>query len=568
VRIGVEGIGVMVEACRAGEIVTRLLAMRRGVMRQKGAFSVFLLLLLIGACASTGHRHSSDPAEALFAGAYREIRDYYLDPVRVDVLARAGIDSLASGTGLRLDETGGAVQLVDQGVVVGAWQAPAPEDADGWAQITAAAIAAARRHDAVADGTAPVAGSVAGPGAGDELLYQRVFDGITAKLDRFTRYVGAVSARDQKAARDGFGGIGITVAYDQAEPRITSVLVGGPSARAGLRVGDIIVAIDGMPTAGLGQRDITDRLRGRAYTRVGLAIRRSDHDPALLVSVQRSFIVPASVTSERDGNIAIFQVAVFNHDTAKTLALQLDRLEKEMGHDLKGIVLDLRGNPGGLLDQAVDTAGLFLDHGDIVSANGRHPTSIQNFTASGTDRAHGLPIIVLVDGGSASSAEIVAAALQDVGRAVVVGSSSFGKGTVQMVITLENTGELTLTWARLITPSGYILHHHGIVPAFCTSEAGGSAAAPTDEHAAVAQVIERGLHPVLPSAKRPRVSLDDAGWAELRASCPAETDDPPTDLAVAKALLDKPGDYAQALGLPGVAVAHDPDTNSERSALQ
>lgn len=563
---------MMAEACRAGGIAKRVSflcrgGVRRGFMRRRGAVAVFLLLLLIGACASTGHRHSTDPAEALFAGAYREIRDYYLDPVKIDVLARAGIDQLAAGTGLRLDDAGGSVQLVDQGAVVGTWQAPGPEDADGWAHITAAAIGAARSHDPAL--TATAAGPGPGPRPGDEQLYERVFDGITGKLDRFTRYVGAAPARDQKAARDGFGGIGITVSYDQAEPRITSVLLGGPSARVGLRVGDVIVAIDGGPTAGLGPRDITDRLRGRAYTRVGLAIRRSDHEPATLVSVQRSFIVPASVTSARDGDLAIFQVTVFNHDTAKTLASQLDRLEKEMGHDLKGIVLDLRGNPGGLLDQAVDVAGLFLDHGDIVSAAGRHPTSIQNFTASGTDRAHGLPIVVLVDGGSASSAEIVAAALQDVGRAVVVGSSSFGKGTVQMVITLENTGELTLTWARLITPSGYILHHHGIVPAFCTSEP--AAAAPpdaADEHALVARVIERGLHPVLPSATRPRVSLDDAGWAELRASCPAETNDPPADLAVAKALLEKPSYYTQALGLPGIAVAHDPDTKSERSALQ
>jgi carboxyl-terminal processing protease len=182
--------------------------------------------------------------------------------------------------------------------------------------------------------------------------------------------------------------------------------------------------------------------------RVGVALAR-DFD------VRRALVVLPTVAMSRVGDIAIFQVLSFNQSTTERLAEALAEARRQTGGRLAGIVLDLRGNPGGLLDQAVSLADLFIREGPIVSTVGRHPASHQYFAASGHSLAPEVPIAVLINGGSASSSEIVAAALQDAGRAVVIGSSSYGKGTVQTVLRLPNDGELTLTWARLVTPSGY-----------------------------------------------------------------------------------------------------------------
>jgi carboxyl-terminal processing protease len=521
-------------------------------------------LLLISACASSSEgshlvdraRFAFDPPAAMFAGTYRQIRDYYVSPVTVESLALAGITALDADTGdLTIDEVDHDVRLLDHGAELSRQPLPDANDAEGWAEVTSAAIAAVRVHDpALTDAT-------------DEQLYQRIFTGITAKLDRFTRYAGRDAAREQKAARDGFGGIGVMLDYHESTPRIISVQADGPAARAGLRPDDHLVTIDGVSTLGLDEHQIIAKLRGKPDTRIVLALSRPQHEGLIRASATRSLIVPVSVTAERDDGIAIFHVAYFNHDTAKSLSDHFAQLQAEMGRSLTGIVLDLRGDPGGLLDQAVGVAGMFLNHGEIVSAVGRHPTSMQNFEAAEHDQTHGLPLVILVDGGTASSAEIVSAALQDEGRAVIVGTSSYGKGTVQMVVTLENAGELTLTWARLVTPSGYILHHHGIVPAFCTSS-GAPIAPPEDGSAQMGRIIEQGLHPLPGIATKPRASLTDAAWEDLRKTCPAEKRNDALDLDIAKRLLKEPTLYAQALSLPGVALAHNPDTAVVRSALQ
>jgi carboxyl-terminal processing protease len=534
---------------------------RQGIGRRRGV-AIGLVLLLISACASNSEgshlvdqaRFAFDPPAAMFAGTYRQIRDYYVNPVTVESLALAGITALDADTGdLTIDEVDQNIRLLDHGVEVSRQKLPDANDAEGWAEVTSAAISAVRAHDpALADAT-------------DEQLYQRIFTGITGKLDRFTRYAGRDAAREQKAARDGFGGIGVMLDYRQPVPRIISIKPDGPAARAGIRLNDDLVAIDGISTVGLDEHQINARLRGKPDTRIALVLSRPQHTSLLRVSTMRSLIVPVSVTAERDDTIAIFHIAYFNHDTAKSLSEQFARLQAEPGPALTGIVLDLRGDPGGLLDQAVGVAGMFLNQGEIVSAVGRHPTSMQNYEAQGHDQTRGLPMVVLVNGGTASSAEIVSAALQDEGRAVIVGTSSYGKGTVQMVVTLENAGELTLTWARLVAPSGYILHHHGVIPAFCTSSSEDSSDDNADQ---MSRILDHGLHPLPGIATQPRASLTDAAWEDLRKSCPTKQPNDTLDLAVAKRLLKEPTLYAQALSLPGIALAHNPDTPAVRSALQ
>jgi carboxyl-terminal processing protease len=526
--------------------------------------AVGLLLFLMAACASTSdgpryatrERFAFDLSGALFANAYRQIHDYYIEPVTIETIAVAGISRLEAADGsFMINEDGPAVLFLDHGKEFNRLKTPDTNDADGWAAVTSAAITAARGH-------APELAH-----ATDEQLYQRVFDGITPKLDRFTRYAGVDAARDQRAARDGFGGIGLTIDYSDAEPRVSSVLPNGPAASAGIKLDDRLIAINGTPVAGLKQAEIVQGLRGKVDTQVILTMKRPQHEQPLAIRVTRRLIVLPTVTAEREDGIAIFRVGVFNHNTAASLAEQLAKLHAEAGRDVKGVVLDLRDNPGGLLDQAVDVASLFLDRGEIISTRGRHPTSKQNFEANDSDRTRGLPMVVLVNGGTASSSEIVAAALQDDGRAVVVGSSSYGKGTVQMVLSLENNGELTLTWAKIYAPSGYLLHQHGIIPTFCTSPEVDPVGEPEEPSSRIVHILERGTHPKPGIATEPRAALSDGDWGELRNACPVEAKDNALDLKIAKRLLRDPTLYAQALSLQNISVAHA-DSPTTHSALQ
>ncbi|HEV8680558.1 MAG TPA: S41 family peptidase, partial [Stellaceae bacterium] len=197
---------------------------------------------------------------------------------------------------------------------------------------------------------------------------------------------------------------------------------------------------------------------------------------------------------------------------------------------------------GGLLDQAVSLANLFISKGPLVSAVGRHPASQQQFTAAGDSIAPQLPIAVLINGGSASASEIVAAALQDVGRAVVIGTSSYGKGTVQTVLRLPNDGELIVTWARLVAPSGYHLQVHGVVPTLCTADL-------RDDASGLADGLQRiaAAGPGAGLALRPRAALDEPGWTALRRSCPPVHTRPAIDLKLAERILADPKVYSQAV---------------------
>jgi carboxyl-terminal processing protease len=212
------------------------------------------------------------------------------------------------------------------------------------------------------------------------------------------------------------------------------------------------------------------------------------------------------------------------------------------GEAVTGVVLDLRGNPGGLLKQSITVADLFVTQGDIVNTRGRHPDSHQHYEATGEDIAHGLPIVVLVDGKSASAAEIVAAALQDRRRAVVIGTTSFGKGTVQTVIRLPNDGEVTLTWSRLVAPSGYVLHGLGVFPAICTSGVS------EDETGVLARRLEQRGKTVAIMESWRKAGLREADRRRtLRAACPAQRRHETLDIEVARRLLDDPALYLRAL---------------------
>lgn len=234
------------------------------------------------------------------------------------------------------------------------------------------------------------------------------------------------------------------------------------------------------------------------------------------------------------GGIAIFRITRFNRDTAARLAAALRR--QEGGSGLRGIVLDLRGDPGGLLKQAVGVARLFIARGPIVATIGRNPASRQFFRASGTATAPAVPLVVLIDGGSASASEIVAAALQDAHRAVVIGSASYGKGSVQTVLPLPNGGELIVTWALLVRSSGSLLARHGVIPNLCTSGLAGAGSA-------LARALSGGWTVPAPAA----AGRSEADWQRLRHACPPRPGDRRVDLAVAERLFADPALYREAL---------------------
>jgi hypothetical protein len=242
-----------------------------------------------------------------------------------------------------------------------------------------------------------------------------------------------------------------------------------------------------------------------------------------------------TIEEAEQGGIAIFRITEFNRDTAAQLAAALRRRERRPG--LRGIVLDLRGDPGGLLKQAVGVSRLFIANGPIIATVGRNPASRQFFQASGTAIAPAIPMVALIDGGSASASEIVAAALQDSHRAVVVGSASYGKGTVQTVLPLSNGGELIVTWALSVRPSGSLLNRHGVIPNVCTSGL-------TGDGQALVRTLPGGWTAPAPSA----TPLDEADWQRLRHACPAKPGNRRVDLAVAERLFADPALYREALG--------------------
>jgi carboxyl-terminal processing protease len=258
-------------------------------------------------------------------------------------------------------------------------------------------------------------------------------------------------------------------------------------------------------------------------------------------------VVPETVTYRREGDIAYFRIYQFNEDTTASLRREFENARNEIGEHLRGVILDLRGDPGGVLDQAVGVADLFMDSGRIVSTIGRNPDSHQYYEATPGDIAQGLPIAILINGNSASASEIVAAALQDSGRAVLIGTNSYGKGTVQTVPRLPNNGEISLTWARYFAPSGYTLNHIGVLPSICTNNGD------QDATELLAELGDGKLNAVPVKARNTTSPEDTPALDKLRATCPAyKSAERAVDLQVAIRLLGQPRLYAEALALAAV----------------
>ncbi|TDI65690.1 MAG: PDZ domain-containing protein [Alphaproteobacteria bacterium] len=516
---------------------------RRGPRPGVNLGAALALVLLLGGCAVADNSHSNfqpDRAERVFATGYANIQDKYIDPVNIADIAFEGIENLDDiDPNLQITKSQNIVHLANGDAPGADIAMPEGRDPHSWARFTTRTIVAARND------------SPALKAADSETIYKTVFSGALLPLDRHSRYVGFRSARNYRAQREGFGGIGVRLDFDGDLPEIVAVLPDTPAKRSPLRSGDIITHVDDRSLIGLGRHNIIWRLRGLQGTTVRLRAIRESSDTPIVVTLRRSLIFNRTVEYERRGSMAVIRVTGFNQRTSRDLEHVVVGLPWNEDPPINGIVLDLRNNPGGLLDQAVAVADAFLRKGRIVSTRGRHPESIQRFDATGRDLANGMPMVVLVNGRSASAAEIVAAALQDRGRAVVVGSNSYGKGTVQNITRLPNDGELILTWSRFHAPSGYALDALGVLPNICTATV--AASDNPDLHNRVLAAIRQSAN--LLAKWRKLTDVDESRRSRLRENCPKRTEKPEIDLKIAQEILADRRLYARALGMSAPLMA-------------
>ncbi|WP_443970286.1 S41 family peptidase [Sphingobium sp. CR28] len=299
----------------------------------------------------------------------------------------------------------------------------------------------------------------------DAALIKGAIEGMLNSLDPHSSYLDAADFQSLRTQTEGnYGGLGLSVTQDDGVVKVIAPTEDTPAYRAGIKAGDYITHIDGKLIFGGTLNEAVDKMRGQPGTTVKLTIAREGRDEPFDVSITRAIIDLKPVKWEVKDNIGIINIISFSADTGADVRLAMRSIDKSLGHRPTGYILDLRSNPGGLLDEAVSVSDLFLEKGEIVSQRGRGRGDTQRYFAHAGDEAKGLPIIVLVDSGSASASEIVAGALQDQHRAIVMGERSFGKGSVQTLLPLSPETALRLTTARYYTPSGRSVQEGGIEP--------------------------------------------------------------------------------------------------------
>ena len=307
---------------------------------------------------------------------------------------------------------------------------------------------------------------------GDEKLIETAINGMLMALDPHSSYLNKKNYRDMRVQTKGeFGGLGIEVTMENGLVKVVSPIDDTPAFRAGIKPGDLITHLDGERVRGLTLQQAVERMRGRVDTDLRITIRRNQLKP-FDVTLTRAVIKIQSVKSRIEGkNIAYVRITSFNEQTKRGLEKAFEKFKEQADGKIKGVILDLRNNPGGLLDQSIAVADAFLDKGEIVSTRSRRAKDAQRFNARVGDLAKKKPLVVLINGGSASASEIVAGALQDHRRAIIMGTRSFGKGSVQTIIPLPGHGAMRLTTARYYTPSGRSIQAKGIDPDIIVEQA-------------------------------------------------------------------------------------------------
>ena len=497
--------------------------------------SLLLVFFAIGrAQADTLAGGALDPDRliAVYADALAFIAPRILDPVPVPQLTVWGLQGLTTlDAGLRIVVKDARLQLLYQDQLVLDVPSPRDETAASWAR-TAAAFAAA---------SFPMSPSVRR--AGTQGVVQGFFSEMFSRLDPYSRYVPPVEAREDRAKRAGRAGLGMTLGQRAALIEVRSVIRDSPAAIVGLRPGDIVTSIDGQRTQDQDPPTLEALLFGAEGSVVTVTWRGRDgrtRDAQLV----RALVPPETVFAQRFADVLVLRITSFSNSTASHLALSVQDALSEP-HPVDGIVLDLRDNRGGLLRQAVTAADAFLPAGLVATTIGRDPESMNVWHSTEGELAENVPLIILVDGHTASAAEILAAALADRGRAVVVGSATVGKGMVQTIDPLPDGGELFVTWSQTVAPLGWPIQGLGVLPQVCTSRG-------QDNLNRQLASLSTGFQPMEEAIRRSRaarVPVPPSEVLEIRAPCPASAGRS-ADLAAARLLIANPAAYAAALLAP------------------
>ncbi|MBN9540175.1 MAG: PDZ domain-containing protein [Reyranella sp.] len=407
----------------------------------------------------------------------------------------------------------------------------------------------------------------------EKTLIENAINGMLTALDPHSSYMNPKAYKDMQVQTKGeFGGLGIEVTMDNGVIKVVSPIDDTPAAKAGIQAGDLIFALDGEPVQGLTLQEAVEKMRGKPGTPLKISVRRANKDP-FDVSLTREVIKVRSVRSRLEGgDIGYIRITSFTEQTNSGVIDAVEKLKKEAGNKLKGYILDLRNNPGGLLDQAIAVSDDFLDKGEIVSVKARKSDDVQRWNAKQGDIANGLPIVVLVNGGSASASEIVAGALQDHRRAIILGTRSFGKGSVQTIMQVTGGGAIRLTTALYFTPSGRSIQKEGIKPdievepakienlqaraGFREENLRGSITNPnlkpgeTPKAAPKSETKPEAKSETKPEAGKPGDKKDEKPAANQANQPPADPDEPPKEQAADYQLL-RAADLIRGISLYG-----------------
>jgi carboxyl-terminal processing protease len=466
-----------------------------------------------------------------------------LEPVPLSQLTVWGLRGLtALDPALSTDLREGKLRLLNGERLVTAEQPPSETDVSGWAATaTRLALAAAEISPRTRR-------------AGTQGVLQSFFDELFNHLDPYSRYVPPSDADEDRERRTGEAGVGLRLIRRGAAITVAEAIVDGPGALAGIRPGDTIVSVDGRATKGRDTATVTSWIAGPEAAELSITWRSRD-GRLHAARLERALVPPETVFAQRTGEVLVIVVTAFNYSTDSHLARAIvDGLGGP--HPPEGIVLDLRGNRGGLLRQAVAAADRLLPAGPVVITAGRDPAATREWRSAGDEMAEEIPVVVIVDGRSASAAEILAAALADRGRAVVIGSSTLGKGLVQTIAPLPDGGELYVTWSRVLAPRGWPIQGLGVLPQLCTS---------LGQDALHAQLgaLAQGRQPMMKALeihRAARAPLQAAQILAIRRACPA-AEGREADLDTARVLIRNPAAYAAAL-LPPLG------TSGEASAIR
>ncbi|MGC9268623.1 S41 family peptidase [Acidiphilium sp.] len=496
---------------------------------------ICLVLPLCGTAAAPGFDVAR--AGAVWGAALAFIAPRTLEPLSIPQMAVWGLSGItALDPDLTVQEQSGTLLLYGPNRVLFAIAAPPPTDTAAWG-TTCAALAG---HAFTA--------SPALMRAGTEGVIRSFFDELFNHFDPYSRYEAPREADEDRAMRLGHAGLGLTLGREGRKILIARVAPSGPADQAGMAPGMAVLAIDGIPTANQHLTALQARLSGTLGTSISLTV-RPPNSLAQTISLTRGLVPTQSVFGTMDKGIAVIRVTGFDRDTGEQFAASLAGL-MAMAPPPKGIIIDLRGNRGGVLRQSVLSVDTLLSHGTIVRTIGRDPAANHLFRAEGADLAHGLPVIVLVDGATASAAEVFSAALSDNDRAVVIGSATLGKGLVQSVTNLPGGGELYVTWSRMIAPRGWPLQGLGVFPQVCVSQGTNG----LDQQIAALESGHDMLAKPLAETRAARAPMPLAEILALRDSCPA-TVGANGYFTAATTLIDHPTAYHAALIRPLLAAS-------------